>query len=1222
VSSALIGRTLGKYEIIELLGQGGMATVYKGYHREIDRYIAVKVLPPHPGRDPQFVDRFRLEARTIARLQHPHILSLYDYGTEDDILYLAMAYVEGGSLSELIAAGELPIAQIEKLLREIGAALAYAHRHGVIHRDIKPGNILLDSEGHALLADFGIAKLTGTNATLTGPGGVVGTPAYMAPEQSQEETVDHRADIYSLGVVVYEMLAGRQPYFSANPLRMIMKHINDPIPSITNMRPDLPPGLEAVMQTVMAKTSAARYQTVTDFCEAFSQAIHGVTSHTQSPLELRPGTETALNPEPPTNILNTPAVASSTIIFVPEQVRSHPDGIYTFLFTDIEGSTQLWEQQPQAMSTALAYHDAVMAQTIETYRGKIFKTVGDGVYAVFDAAAYALQAAMTIQQLLFQVSTRTDAPLLPLTVRMVLYTGPAEERANDYFGPTLNRAARLVKAAHGRQILISATTKDQLSPDIEVRDLGRHYLHDTSEPEHIFQAQSPHFPLNSKPIRSRIPRPTNIPAPLTSFVGREQNLAEVSHLLRQTNVRLLALLGPGGIGKTRLSIQVGTALLDEYEDGVFFIPLAPLNQTEAIIKFIAQALNIQEDASTTLLRAVTTHLQSRQMLLIFDNFEHLLEAAPLLNELLAAAARLKILVTSREALFIYGERTYTVLPLNLPELRDDLNHLLQSTSVILFVERIQAMQPEFTLSEANTSDVVKICRHLEGLPLALELAAARVRDLTLQEIAEQLTQRLALLNKGPRDLPMRQQTMRGAIEWSYQLLSATEQQFFARLAVFEGQFFAEAAQTVTDIPDLDDFKNKSLIQKSDAQVFSMLAVLREYAMERLIAGDELTTLRQKHSSYYCHWLEVAEDHLNGRDQIEWYNRVKVEQYNLQAALEWFLQQVDVENAGRMVAVLWRYWATQSLLSEGGHWINQVLAHADQLSSLVHARVTQGAGRLALLRHDYAQAAAFQQTSLALYKSINHLPGQAAVLLSLGEMDYVQGNHIQAENHLGESLSLYRTVDNQAGIGRCLNMMGKIVTQNGEFTKAEPLLYESLALAREHGSSESIALALYTLAGVLRAQEKYREAEGYYRESLALYRELNLAVGVATMLYNLGFTLQGLGYHALAMQHFLEALKLLETLDEPMALAECLIGMAGAFLHQDKHDLCIQMLSAANAILTPLNAQGQIDYVDQAQYDRIYAAAQLDEAQRQAAWSAGQSTPMEQIIREIFLIAGQ
>ncbi len=889
--------------------------------------------------------------------------------------------------------------------------------------------------------------------------------------------------------------------------------------------------------------------------------------------------------------------------------------MYTFLFTDIEDSTRLWEQQPQAMAAALTFHDAVMTQAVVGCQGKIFKTVGDGVYAVFDSAPQALDAALTIQALLYEGATRSTEPLLPLRARTGPYTGDAEERAGDYFGPTLNRAARLMGVGHGGQVLLSATTRSHLPDSVELRDLGIHRLRDVSEPERIYQAFSPRFPLITRAIRSLTPRPTNFPAQLTSFVGREETVADLCHRLRQPDVRLLTLMGPGGIGKTRLALQIGASLLDEYEDGAFFIPLASVRQGEAMLKLIAQGLSIADDGETPLIDLIQADLAPRQMLLILDNFEQLLDAAPALNALLVAAARVKILVTSRESLYIYGEHSFIVAPLDLPDASDDLSRILTSSAVSLFVERVQAIQTDFVLDRANADEVIDICRQLDGLPLALELAAARARDLTLRQIFEQLGERLALLDRGPRDLPRRQQTMRGAIDWSYNLLADDDRRAFARLAIFEGEFFAQAAQFVAGIGELAMFVNKSLIQKTGDETYTVLAVLREYAQERLMGFDEAEIIRQKHAIYYVQWLDIVQRFLNTREQTEWFHKLSVERYNIHAALNWFLSNHEYEEAGQIVGAMWRFWATQSQLAEGSQWTDEVLAHADTLSPLIHARVTQGAGRLALLRHAYAASLAFQQTSLNLFRSIGDLSGEAALLLSLGETEHNQSHPIQAESYLGESLNLFRQLNDQSGTGRCLNIIGKIVMQHGDLASAETFLSESLSLARAYSSPEAIALALYELAGVLRAQQKYADAERHLRESLALYRQLNLSVGIATMLYSLGMSFQAQGKLADAWAQYVEAIELLLTLDEPLAIAECLIGVAGVFLIQNRRRPCIQTLSGAEAILTAYNARGEISALDQAEYRRIRAAVQSD-GEWQSAWAAGQSALSEDLLRQI------
>jgi serine/threonine-protein kinase len=314
VNNSLVGRKLGKYKIQSLLGQGGMATVYKGYQEEIDRFVAIKVLPPHPGLDQQFIDRFKLEARTIARLQHPHILPLYDYGVQDDILYLVMAYVEGGSLSDRIQRGPLEPRDAERILRQVAAALDYAHRQGVIHRDIKPDNILMDTEGNALLADFGIVKIAESDSVLTGTGGMVGTPAYISPEQASGDVVSPAADVYSLGVVIWEMLTGARPYTADNPMQVLLKHINAPIPNLRDTAPHLPQALEVLMQRALAKSPQNRYQTATEMMEDFTRAIHSPESLAGLKLSypLSPDPTAVAEPQPPTQA--APPQATTVVV--------------------------------------------------------------------------------------------------------------------------------------------------------------------------------------------------------------------------------------------------------------------------------------------------------------------------------------------------------------------------------------------------------------------------------------------------------------------------------------------------------------------------------------------------------------------------------------------------------------------------------------------------------------------------------------------------------------------------------------------------------------------------------------------------------------------------------------------------------------------------------------------------------------------------------------------
>ncbi|MEO8610108.1 MAG: tetratricopeptide repeat protein [Chloroflexota bacterium] len=896
--------------------------------------------------------------------------------------------------------------------------------------------------------------------------------------------------------------------------------------------------------------------------------------------------------------------------------------VFTFLFTDIEGSTRLWEQQPQVMSQLLAEHNQILDQAVKSHHGKVFKTVGDGFCAVFELASDALSAALHAQRRL--LNPQNGQPIA-LKVRMGLHSGSAEEREGDYFGPTLNRVARLMGAASGGQTLISAATKERLEDtlpyDIELRDLGQHRLRDLKDAEHIFQVVVPDLRSSFPPIKSLSPRATNLPAHLTSFVGREHDVDEICRLSRQSHVRLLTLLGPGGVGKTRLSIQVGSNLQDEYEDGVFFVALAPVSHPEGVIEVIAQALKVEESGETFLLDRVKSHLRDRHLLLVLDNFEQVIDASPLVNELLAAAQHLKVVTTSREELMIYGEHIYTVAALTLPEATRtlDIPTLMQFSAVMLFVERVQATRSDFTMDLGNAPYIVEICQRLDGLPLAIELAAVRIRDLSVEAIAEQLSRRLHVLSKGPRDFPSRQRTMRGAIEWSYDMLPAEEQQAFARLGVFVGPFTAEAADTVAGAQSLNRLREKSLIHQIQEQeqvlTFLMLETLREYALEQLISRSELAILQRQHADYYIQLTETAEPQLTGANQIEWFNRLEIEKYNVQTALEWLFSQGDMAGAGRMAAVLWRYWGAHSRLSAGSQWIEQILAHPEALSTHVRAKVAHGAGRLASLQYHYPQAKEYLKTSLSFYEQSDDPLGQAAVYLSLGEIELRQANYLAAEGYFQHGLVFYVELDDQAGFARCLAQLGRLAVREGNLASAEGLFQQSLELIRQFGSTESIAIVMNDLAEVLRAQGKYHEAAELYHESLVLYRQLDFDIGVAVISHNLGQVARQLGNYEEAFVFFQQALRLLQDMEEKQIIVECLAGIGGVFLHTGEVARAVRFLSAANALMETL--QLQLDYADQTDYERNMdnARQQLDTATWAVLWSEGQTIRLEQVFAE-------
>ena len=476
-----------------------------------------------------------------------------------------------------------------------------------------------------------------------------------------------------------------------------------------------------------------------------------------------------------------------------------PTGTVTFLFTDIEGSTTRWEHHPEAMRAALARHDALLRSVITSHGGFVFKTVGDAVCAAFAVAADAVTAAVTAQR---AVAAEEWGEVGPLRVRMALHTGAAQSRDQDYFGPPLNRVARLLSTGYGGQVLLSAATqelaRDSLPEGESLLDLGEHALKDLLRPEHVYRLTGPDLLSDFPPLKSLSCHPHNLPMQPTPLIGREHEVASVCGLLRRPEVCLVTLSGPGGVGKTRLALQVAAELADQFADGVFLVPLAPVSDPERVVPAIIRTLSIREASDQPLFTLLQSALKDKHLLLLLDNFEQVTTAAVQVAELLAACPTLKVLVTSRVVLHVRAEHEFAVPPLTLPNLEclPDLVALSQYEAVALFIERAQATKPDFQVTNANAPAVAAICADLDGLPLAIELAAARVKYFPPQTLLTRLEQGLSLLSGGARELPARQQTLRGAIAWSYDLLSPEEQQLFRRLSVFVNGCTLEAAEQV------------------------------------------------------------------------------------------------------------------------------------------------------------------------------------------------------------------------------------------------------------------------------------------------------------------------------------------------------------------------------------------------------------------------------------------
>jgi predicted ATPase/class 3 adenylate cyclase len=682
-------------------------------------------------------------------------------------------------------------------------------------------------------------------------------------------------------------------------------------------------------------------------------------------------------------------------------VARPPTGTLTFLFTDIEGSTKLWESHPKAMQTALARHDEILRDATGQHGGYVFKTVGDAFCCAFSTAPDALEAALETQRRLLSSEWEETGPL---RVRMALHTGAAQERDGDYFGPPVNRVARLLSAAHGGQVLLSLPAqelvRDQLPTGTTLRDLGEHRLKDLFRPERVFQLIAPGLPSEFPPLRTLDAYRNNLPLQPTPLVGREKEVSEVCDLLRGEATRLLTLTGPGGIGKTRVALQAAADLLEDFPDGDFFVPLATLTEAELFFSAVAETLGVKETAEQTLDESLKDYLGERRMLLVLDNFEQVLEAAPTVTELLTGASGMKVLATSRTPLRLYGEHVFPVPPLSMPDLKSPppLESLTQYEAVGLFVERARAVKPDFELTNESAPAVAEICVRLDGLPLAIELAAARIKMLPPKAMLQRLDSRLKLLTGGARDLPERQRTLRATIECSFALLDEGEQVLFARLAVFSGGRTLQAIETICDaegdlsaeaFEGVSSLVAMSLIRQEEVPGgeprFVMLETVHEFAREKLQESAEAEEIKRLHAQYFLTLAEEAYPELKGADQLEWLERLEAEQDNIRVAFSWALERKEVEVALRMGGSLSWFWWVRDYYSEGRRWLEEALAMDVRGSPEVRAMALAGAGGLAWQQGelDRAQEACEEGLELLEHEEREASEAKLWLLLYLG-----------------------------------------------------------------------------------------------------------------------------------------------------------------------------------------------------------------------------------------------
>jgi predicted ATPase/serine/threonine protein kinase len=980
-----IGSELAGYRIDGLLGRGGMGYVYGAEHLLLGRKAAIKTLTPQAAEDSDFKERFIRESRVLASIDHPNIIPIYDAGEANGVAYIAMRFVQGSDLAELIdAEGGLPPDRAVAILDQVAGALDAAHTYDVVHRDVKPANVLLDEPtGRVYLTDFGIATRARTRG-LTKTGYFVGTLDYAAPEQIQGLPLGPPADIYALGCVLFECLTGRKPFDKETDVAVFHAQLLEPPPLVTDIVPDLPEALDDVVARAMAKSEADRFSSGRELIDAARAALG----------------------------------------------QAQPGGAGTTLF-------------------------------------------------------------------------------------------PAS-------APPRTTAARLVVSS--------------------------------------------------------------LPPVSTPLVGRERELGAVADLLRRPDVRLVTLMGIGGTGKTRLSLEIATVLAPEFGN-VLFVDLAPIADAALVGSTIAEALGVGEARDQPLLETLRARIGDDPMLLLLDNFEQVADAAQFVADLLGVASSLKVLVTSQRTLHVRGEHEYPVPPLALPDLADgDLGSLAGSASVALFVERAQSVRPDFELTEDNAAAVAEICVHLDGLPLAIELAAARVKLLPPQSMLARLESRFDLLTGGAVDLPERQQTLRNAIDWSYDLLNETEQAMLARLGVFVGGCSLEAADAVCGEPYglgmgevldlLASLVDKSLVRQLEGgdgePRFGMLETIREYAVARLEERGEADELQRRHAQRFLALAEAAEPELVRAGQATWIQRLDEENGNIRAALAWSLRSGEVELGLRMAGALVRFWSIRGHMAEGRRWLTDAMERSSGVPGAVLAKAYYAAGYNALGQGDYVQAKPFFEECLVLARESGDVRLEAASLQQLGYLVMARGGYVEdSEERAGQlaqrSLELARTVGDKLTASGALNILADRASARGRDTEAMELFEEGLALRRELGDKRLIANSLLNLGRTELARGEHVRATHLLEEGLALARELRDTWSMSLALVNLARIQLSGGAPDRAQELFLEALRLARDRGDKRIASECLQGLAATTADAGDGVRAARLLGAAESMLDTVGA---------------------------------------------------
>ena len=850
----------------------------------------------------------------------------------------------------------------------------------------------------------------------------------------------------------------------------------------------------------------------------------------------------------------------------------------TFLFTDIESSTRSEQQEPAAWASNHALHNRIFEEVVLANDGEMYKNTGDGYQIAFVNAPDALKAALDLQH---KLGSTTWQGSTPVAVRMGLHTGEAEQRKSDYLGDDLHRAARLMDAGHGGQILLSLVTselvrealrRDPALAGVELRELGVFGLRDIQRPERIFQAVAPGLRTSFPPLRTEKAFFTNLPADPGPLIGRAEEMTALREKLSAT--RLLTITGAGGVGKTRTAISLARDVAAEYDDGVALIELGPVSDADLVVQTVASVFGVGESGTSSLRDTVISYLQKKKVLLVFDNCEHLLDAsAGFISALLGKSSALKVIATSRERLDINGEAVYSLLMLKVPRAgrKITVDDLPQYPAVELFVAEAMNAEPAFTLTDANITQIAEICKRLDGNALAIKLAASLTPTLSVDEMLERLRERFEVLVQGSRQAVPRHKTLKAAIDWSYNLLSAEEAAVFRRLAIFAGAWSLKAAESVcvdekiktsSLLTVMNSLVRKNLVMKVAAEPesrFGMLETVREYARMQLRDSDEIDRLQLEHAKYYTAFAKHEAAKVWGDAPEVGLTRLERDYDDLVSALEWARKSEAGKAVGlelQLAAELGPFWERRGFLTEGRERLAQAL-RSKRVPELDRCRIEalEAAARLAFMQHDYPEAMALYEKSLKLRRQLASKStdvrlkhGVVGVLNKIGIAAARNGDYELADQRLCEALELGIETKHSRGIVRALNNLGEVAWRQGDYEGARKRYEECLVQARQQKGKYKELSTLDSLTGqgrILMMQGRYDEAVALFTTSHEMRQKHGHKSDLAFSHSDLSEVTFRKGDYEAACFHAEESLKLRHEAKNEMGIAISLTQLARA-----------------------------------------------------------------------------